>query len=173
MIFKWIHFRDVKLSSWCLASHTNRLYLQVCVTVNNKKKTPLGIAGPLSLHWCHNGHDGVSNHQPHGCLLNRIFRRRSKKTSKLRVTGLYVWTSPGPVNSSHKGPVTRKMFPFNDVIMVVPKASVILEPFLCHDNTKLYRFTCHSLMAYMITPSKGNTIRGTGPLWGESPVTGE
>ena len=30
----------------------------------------------------------VSNHQPHGCLLNRVFRRRSKKTSKLRVTGL-------------------------------------------------------------------------------------
>ena len=25
--------------------------------------------------------------------------------------------SPGPVNSPHKGPVTRKMFPFDDVIM--------------------------------------------------------
>ena len=41
----------------------------------------------ISLHWRHNDHDGVSNHQPHGCLLNRLFRRRSKKTSKLRVTG--------------------------------------------------------------------------------------
>ena len=61
--------------------------------------------------------DGVSNHQPHGCLLNRLFRRRSKKTSKLRVTGLCVGNSPGPVNSPHKGPVTRKMFPFDDVIM--------------------------------------------------------
>ena len=30
----------------------------------------------------------VSNHQPHDCLLNRLFRRRSKKTSKLCVTGL-------------------------------------------------------------------------------------
>ena len=70
-----------------------------------------------SLHWRHNDHDGVSNHQPHGCLLNRLFRRRSKKTSKLRVTGLCVGNSPGPVNSPHKGPVTRKMFPFDDVIM--------------------------------------------------------
>ena len=43
---------------------------------------------PDSLHWIHNGHDGVSNHQSHGCLLNRLFRRRSKKTPKLRVTGL-------------------------------------------------------------------------------------
>ena len=41
-----------------------------------------------SLRWRHNGRDSVSNHQPHHCLLNRLFRRRSKKTSKLRVTGL-------------------------------------------------------------------------------------
>ena len=40
------------------------------------------------LEWRHNGRDGVSNHQPHHCLLNRLFRRRSKKISKLRVTGL-------------------------------------------------------------------------------------
>ena len=72
----------------------------------------------FSLLWRHNDHDFVSNYQPHGCLLNRLFRRRSKKTSKLRVTGLCVGNSPGPVNSPHKGPVTRKMFPFDVVIMV-------------------------------------------------------
>ena len=70
-----------------------------------------------ALRWRHNDHDGVSNHQPHGCSLNRLFRRRSKKTSKLRVTGLCVGNSPRPVNSPHKGPVTRKMFPFDDVII--------------------------------------------------------
>ena len=36
----------------------------------------------------------VSNHQRLDCLLNRLFRRRSKKTSKLRVTGLCVGISP-------------------------------------------------------------------------------
>ena len=41
-----------------------------------------------ALRWRHNDHAGVSNHQPHCCLLNRLFRRKSKKTSKLRVTGL-------------------------------------------------------------------------------------
>ena len=40
------------------------------------------------LHRGHNGHDGVSDHQPHDCLLKRLFRRKSKKTSKLRITGL-------------------------------------------------------------------------------------
>ena len=43
---------------------------------------------------CHNEHNGVSNHQPHHCLLNRLFRSRSKKTSKLCVTGLCKGNSP-------------------------------------------------------------------------------
>ena len=36
----------------------------------------------------------VSNHQPHDCLLNRLFRPRSKETSVLRVTGLCAGNSP-------------------------------------------------------------------------------
>ena len=53
-----------------------------------------------------------SNHQPYDCLLDRLFRRRWKKTSRLRVTGLCAQISP-----VHKWPVTRKMFPFDDIIM--------------------------------------------------------
>ena len=60
------------------------------------------VIGPLywqrsakPLQWRHNDHDCVSNHQPHGCLLKRLFRHRSKKTSKLRDTGLCVGNSPG------------------------------------------------------------------------------
>ena len=82
---------------------------------NRTHSVSLSVGNPLL--WHHNEHDSVSNHQPRGCLLDRLFRRRSKKTSKLRVTGLCVGNSPGPVNSPHKGPVTRKMFPFDDVIM--------------------------------------------------------
>ena len=47
------------------------------------------------LQWRHNGRDGVSNHLLHHCLLNRLFGRRSKQTSKLRVTGLCAVNSPG------------------------------------------------------------------------------
>ena len=50
----------------------------------------LGINSYNSSLWRHNGRDSVSNHQPHDCLLNRLFRRRPKKTSKLRVNGLCV-----------------------------------------------------------------------------------
>ena len=48
-----------------------------------------------SLLWRHNDRGGVSDHQLHDCLLSRLFRRRSKKTSKIRVTGLCVGNSPG------------------------------------------------------------------------------
>ena len=65
------------------------------------------IAESVPKTWCHHGtyqsklshyNDvimGVSDHQPHDCLLNSLFRRRSKKTSKLHVTGLFVGNSPG------------------------------------------------------------------------------
>ena len=79
--------------------------------------------------------DSVSNHQPHDCLLNRLFRRRSKKTSKLRVTGLVRGIHRGPGNSPHKWPVTRKMFPFDDVIMFGGG----LEGSFCISITKLNR----------------------------------
>ena len=53
------------------------------------------IQTDISLRWRHNGHKCVSTHQPRHCLLNRLFQRRSKKTSKLRVTGLCAGNSPG------------------------------------------------------------------------------
>ena len=69
----------------------------------------------LSLYGRHNDHSGGSKHQSRGCFLNCLFRRRWKKTSKLRVTGL---CAPGGIGGSpQKGPVTRKMFPFDDVIL--------------------------------------------------------
>ena len=48
----------------------------------------------IPLRWRHNGSDSVSNHQPYDCLLNYLYRRRSKKPSKLRLTGLCVGNSP-------------------------------------------------------------------------------
>ena len=61
---------------------------------NQISGTPLLLTINMALQWCHNGCDGISNHQPHDCLLNHLFRRRSKRTSKTRVTGLCVGNSP-------------------------------------------------------------------------------
>ena len=87
------------------------------------------------LQWCFNGCDGISNHQPHDCLLNCLFRLRSKKTSKLLVISL---CDGSPVNSLHKGPVTRTMFPFDDVIiyelLILEEAIKLWHPRLRNAN---------------------------------------
>ena len=105
----------VNVKSHCLSNIMNwsldDMMIWYVITWNNKSvllcdtayKTSLGESAAvrltggrwITLHWRHNHHDGVSNHQPHGCLLNRLFWRRSKKTSKLRVTGLCARNSPG------------------------------------------------------------------------------
>ena len=73
------------------------------------------------LQWRHNGRDAVSNHQHHG-LFNRLSRRRSKNTSKLRVTGTFsallalcVGNSPVTGEFPSQRPVTRSFEVFLDL----------------------------------------------------------
>ena len=70
--------------------------------------------------------------QPHDCLLNCLFRRITKKTSNLRVTCFARGINRWPLNSPHKGSVTRKMFPFDDVIM---RGQVVLLWCATNSNT--------------------------------------
>ena len=46
------------------------------------------------IQWCYDEHDGFSNHRCLDCVLIRLFRCRSTKTSKLRITGLCEGNSP-------------------------------------------------------------------------------
>ena len=75
-------------------SHMNNHSPYPCDNSSNKKKR-FFLCGwrqwfnsKYPLQWRHNEHDGVSNHQPHDCLPKGLFRRRSKKTPKLCITGL-------------------------------------------------------------------------------------
>ena len=70
-----------------------------------------------SLQWRHNDHVDVSNHQPHGCLLNRL-QTQIKENIKAPRHWPLCGEFTGAVNSPHKGPVTRKLFPFDDVVML-------------------------------------------------------
>ena len=69
------------------------------------------------LRWCYNGGDSVSNHQPHDCLLT-VYSGADQSKHQSSASLAFVWgIHRGPVNPPHKWPVTRKMFPFDDVIM--------------------------------------------------------
>ena len=69
----------------------------------------------------------------------------------------FVWgIDRGPVNSPHKWPVTRKMFPFDDVIMPLPRCHMGLflpnTPSLIrhrHHNTLIMRRICGGHMAWL------------------------
>ena len=88
--FKKFQMSSEKSRPFChdLSAFTICLYTTVCeiyYTLAFKCRT---------LQWRYNGRDGISNHQPHDCLLNRLCRRRPKKTSKLRVTSHCGGNSP-------------------------------------------------------------------------------
>ena len=73
-----------------------------------------------TLLWRHNRRDGVSNHQ--SSVYSGADQRKHRSSASLAfVRGIH----RSPVNSPHKWPVTRKMFPFDDVIMrIIEKVAV-------------------------------------------------
>ena len=78
----------------------------------------------ITLQWRHNERDGVSNHQPHHCLLNRLFKAQIKENVKAPPRHwplCWKFTGDRWIPSVHKGPVTRKIFPFDGVIMQLKK----------------------------------------------------
>ena len=70
----------------------------------------------ISLQWCHNEQNGVSNHRRLDCLLNRSFIRRTKEASNSASPAFVRGIRRRSVNSPRKGPVPRK---FDDVIMMI------------------------------------------------------
>ena len=69
--------------------------------------------------WWHGKYFLVANPLLKRCLINRLFRRRSKESSKLRVSGLCEGIHLSLWVSVHKWAVTWKIFPFDDVIMMM------------------------------------------------------
>ena len=95
-----------------------------------------------TLQWCHNESDGVSNHRRLGCLLNRLFTHRSTSASLAFVREKSTGHRRIPLT------VTRKMFPFDDVIMTM------------HDNHTeiVYVKTSRSCQLNAVLVINGNKI---------------
>ena len=78
---------------------------------SNSSYMCMWVWGDNSLRWRHDERNGVSNHQPSDCLLNRLFKAPISSASLAFLREIHRW----PMNSPHKGPVTRRMFPFDDI----------------------------------------------------------
>ena len=108
------HYMQIpKLFDYIWCSDWNKL------TNRCNKCLILWFCNPASpLQWRHNGHDGVWNQQHRDCLLKRLFRCRSKRTSKLRVTGLCAGNSPVTAGAFPAQRASNvEIFPSGDVIM--------------------------------------------------------
>ena len=97
-----------------------------------------------TLQWRHNERDSVSNHQPDHCSLNRLFRRSWRKHQSSASLSFVRRIHRGPVNSPHKWPVTRRVFPFDDVIMtrlvIVPTLVIIIGTVCCRHNLRCHQW---------------------------------
>ena len=144
---------------------------------------------PRALQWRHNERNGVSNHQRLDYLLNCLFRLKSKKTSKVHVSGLCEGKHQWPVDSPHKRPVTRKMFPFGDVIMARVGFALLCYGYV----SRFFQYPCALPWRHNGSDSVSNhqphdclpnrlfrrrskrtsKFRVTGLCAGNSPVTGE
>ena len=69
--------------------------------------------------WRQNKRDGVSNHRRLDYLLNPLLGEIIEDIKAPRHWPFVRGTYPWPMDSAHKGPVARKMFPFDDVIMIM------------------------------------------------------
>ena len=105
----WVYDLQIKLTSWYMGWSAMQLGQE------SQWWRHLGY----TLQWRYNERGGVSYHQPHDCLLNRLFRRISKKTSKLCITGLCGGNSPVTSEFPAQRASDAEKFPFNDVIMIV------------------------------------------------------
>ena len=110
--------------SLCITLRKNwntKLLFQETAFENVVCKMPTILSGPycvLTLQWRHNGCDSVPNQRRLDCLLNRLLsgvdqRKHQNSASLAFVRRIHWW----PMNSPRKGPVTRKMLPFDYVIM--------------------------------------------------------
>ena len=109
-------------------------YFDISLQLKEAVKWTIGMN---SLQWRHNERGGVSNHQRLDCLPNRLFRHRSKKTSKLRVTGLCERNTPVAGEFPAQKTSNADMFPFNDAIM--------LADFCLNSTTRRYLFICETV----------------------------
>ena len=86
-------------------------------------------------------------------------RKHQSSTSLAFVRGIH----RGPVNSPHKWAVTRKMFPFDDVIMGTGIYTVLISDFRCERDHAVIVWKMYGRLKYFVL--KCCTVRYSCCLW--------
>ena len=89
MTFEQCNVVNVITYEWNYISYIDLVGPNISNITTNVIRFGVNVITFKPLQWRHNEFDGISNHRPLGCLISHLFRGRSKKTSKLHITGLY------------------------------------------------------------------------------------
>ena len=70
----------IGLTKWYTLHHFFLMVSRICIEAPPPPPPPyVSQFRKYAWQWCDNGLDGVSNHQPYDCLLNRLFRCKSQQ----------------------------------------------------------------------------------------------
>ena len=84
-----------------------------------------------------------------------VYKRKHQSSASLAfVRGIHRW----PVNSPHKGPVTRKMFPFDDVIMISEDYTVLTITNVQYTDTIAVQSNASNVQGYAFSSWYLNVI---------------
>ena len=112
-IFRW----HITRFQWVMRAIRTDTENEVRMTSPMNDESLLGVWRNSLLQRRHNECDVISNHQCLDCLLNRLFRAAQRKHQRSVALAFVREIHRWALNSRHKGSVTRKKFPFDDVIM--------------------------------------------------------
>ena len=129
-----------------------------------------------ALLWRYNEREDVPNHLRLNCLLNRSFRRRSKKTSKLRVTGL----CEGNLSGTSEFPAQRASNADNvsiwwrhHVRVTRALSQYKIFPGMWISIIKMWRMRDHLIFIMGISMLIRHLYIETGPRWPNSGLAGK
>ena len=142
-LYRCMHMLDSRFTSSARVRYSSMLHISssfaaLCLGLTillSVPNCPGDIQGRLAtylrftftLHWRHNERNGVSNHRRLDCLLSLLFRRRSKKTSKPRVTALCEGNPPVTAGFPSQRSITAEMLPFDNVSMTITIYCVLIR----------------------------------------------
>ena len=116
----------------------------------------------MTLRWRHNGDDSVSNTSLTS-VYSTVYSGADQSKHQSSASLAFVWgIHRGPVNSPHKWPVTRKMFPFDDVIMTHCAIFCVCHSIFIYTNEPDFRvdnkwqYTAHwvtTFCRFILTPT--------------------
>ena len=125
----------------------------LCISSFSTLGDPFGFCWPfwVSSQWRNNQRDGVPKHQPHARLFTQpliqgVDQRKHQSSASPGLCAGNLW----PVNFPHKGPVTRKMFPFDDVIMVHRPVSIELNSAISSQVTRCTALLCITTYLFVL-----------------------